>query len=149
MSVPVSVRTPHFALDTIINQAEAIKGQVARVRNLSALGDSPRTAYNELQRHLQRALDVWDANTSVPGLKEYAIGQYPATLDIVAEFVATRAAAIALQLWIFNNMPRHTPSGAPLLYTDNLKGQLSVLMFTSAQTADFRIEADAFLATIS
>jgi len=85
----------------------------------------------------------------VPGLAEYAKTQYDdAALDIAAEYTAMRDAAIALRDWIHTNMPADAGSGAVLLESLNADGSLSPLTVSSAASAGFRTEADAFIATI-
>lgn len=150
MAFPASTVTAEQAWNGIRDRAVRLKSQVQTIRDSSAAGDTGRTSYIGLQRSLDRAVSTWNAFASVPGLQAYARDQIDdATLDLAAEFVAMRDAAIALRNWIFANMPRDAGTGAVLLHTVGQDGAQIELTVTAAQTAGFRSAADVFLLTIN
>lgn len=148
MAFPASSSTTFEALSQIKATAVRIRDQVTNLRNISAAGTASRPSFVNLQKQLNRAIVLWDLYSSTPGLSQYAKDQHgDQVLDIVAEYTAMRAAAVSLRDWIFNNMPK--TGSSPLLYNLNADGTLTELTFTSSQTAAFRTECDALIATIS
>lgn len=150
MAYPASQQTLKDALAAINGMAIRVKGLTQNVRDETAAGPTARRKFVALQRNLQIAIDAWDTNAPTPGLAAYAQAQYDDnTLDIVAEYTAMKAAAQALQAWIFANLPTDAGSGAALLEVYDAQGNPTDLTVTTAQTAGFRTEADVFIATIS
>jgi len=66
----------------------------------------------------------------------------------VSEYTAMRTEALALRDWIFTNIPRDPGTGAVLISTVDEGGNEVPLVVTSGQSATFRAQADAFIATI-
>ena len=149
MAFPASTITQSTAWASITGAALRIKSQVETLRNLSAAGDTGRTSYVALQRQLDNTVENWNTASAVPGLEAYARDQInDQALNLTAEFIAMRNAALALRDWIFNNIPTDSGSGAALLRTVGADGEMIELTFTTGQTAGFRTQADAFVATI-
>ena len=150
MAWPASQKTLRDALDSTNNVANRVKSEVLALRNLSAAGPVVRNRFRALQLSLDRAIDTWDENAALPGIVAYARAQFDLPLlDVPAEFNTMRAGAVALRDWIHANYSTDTPgSGADLSHTTDAEGNKVDLTFSSAQLAGFRVEADAFLATI-
>ena len=149
MAYPASQQTLQDALEGIAREASRIKFMAQSLRSKSATSDTPRRDFTNFQKHVDSSIDRWQTLGSVPGLAAYAQEQYgDGSLDIVAEYMAMRNAAIALRDWIFSNIPRDAGSGAVLLEQIDQNGNIIDLTVTPAQSAGFRTEADAFIATI-
>lgn len=147
MAFPASQLTLEDARYNIKHASLKLKPVVVDLRDKSAAGSTGATSYTGLQKLITQTIDRWDEAAAVPGLAQYAKDQYgDQTLNLVAEYTAMKAAAVSLRLWIFDNIPK--AGNSPLLYDLNLEGTLTELMFSSADTAEFRTEADAFMATI-
>ncbi len=148
MAFPASTITKKQAWETLTGHANAIKGKVQELRDASAAGDTNRFRYVDLQKQIDIVIGLWTTAAAVPNLEEYARDQVDDnTLDLPAEYTAMRTAAIALRLWLFNNIP--TSGGGVVLYSTGLDGLKTPLSFTTAATAGFRTEADTFTASIS
>jgi hypothetical protein len=143
-----ATKLPSVALDDIQKIAVRLRTQVKSLRDASALADTNRAGYVELQRLITNAIVQWDAVTGTPGLSQYAKDQFnDQTLDIVVEYQVMRAAAVTLRDWIYNNIP--TQGTAVLLQSLGADGTLTSLTFTVAQTVQFRIEADTLINMIT
>lgn len=150
MAFPASQQTLAEALSIASAIATKAKGQVQALRNASAAGLTGRHAYLSLQARLSEAIVRWAELAATPGLGPYAQAQYGnASLDIAAEFTAMRNAAIVLRDWVHNNFPKDSGTGAALVYSYTQDGTPTELTFTSAQTAGFRTQADAFISTVA
>lgn len=149
---PAGTITLQAAWISICEIGLRMRGRVLDLRNASAAADTGRTSYRLLQEQLDDAIDDWAetiSNVDVPSLEAFARGQVKDdTLDLQAEYLAMRNAGIALRLKIYDDMPKDPVTGALLLYESNLAGDLIELMFTTAQTAGFRTQADLFIATV-
>lgn len=131
-------------------QATARRMQTAiqQLHDQSAAGNTAVVTYVQMINNIHGAVTLWDSLAATPGLVQYARDQYnDQTLDIVAEFQAMRAAVIGLRNWIFANIPKDA-NDVPLLQTLNADGTLSDRTVTPAQTAGFRTQAQAVLATM-
>jgi hypothetical protein len=150
MAFPTATFPLEEALDQIVGTAIDLKRRITTIRDLSAAGDTARFTYIRLLQTIKESVDIWDKAASTPGIDQYAKDQFSDPgLDIVAEYTAMKNAAVSLQNWIFTALPTDAGSGAVLLNTVNVNGELGELTFTSAQTQGFRTEADAFIATIN
>ena len=148
MTFPASQQTLEDALANVRHTAMKIRAHVLSVRTNSATNSLPRTAFVDVQKRVQDAIDRWDEAATVQGLAQYAQTQYSNNnLDIVLEYQQMRAAAISLRDWVFNNIPT-SASGAAELQTPTQSGELQDILVTPAQSAGFRTQADAFIATI-
>lgn len=147
MAFPASQQRLADALAVISSGALALKNQVQRLRDDSAAGDTNRDRYVGLMRAITDNTTRWQQAAGVGGLAEYAQDQYDnVSLDVAAEYLAMRTAALALRDWIFANIPMSGQT--PLTYNLLSDGTQVPLTFTSAQTAGFRTEADAFIGTV-
>lgn len=128
-------------LDRVLAKATI---RVQRLRDLSAAGDTGKTEYAELQRLLNVDLtdlnDVITAAQTVTGMVQYVRDEKDDANFAAADIIAVRDAMQTLETWIETNL-----TGG---FYDNSQGQLVERTLTSAQTAGFRTEADAFLATV-
>jgi len=150
MAFPASQGTLASSLQEASNIAVRLKGLAQQVRTASAAGDTGRSIYLTLQARLAEGAARWAQIGAVPGIAAYAQEQYGnGSLDVVAEFTTMRNAVLALRDWIFNNFPKDGGSSAALVFVYNVDGVPSELTFTSVQTIQFRVEADAFIATVS
>ena len=149
MAYPASTQTLHDTLGRVNRTALTTQRQVQQLRNDSAAGDTIRQRYIDLQRTLDQAIKEWNKAASVPGIEAYARDQLQnQTLDLATEFSAMVTAATNLRDWINTNFPRDATTGAVLLKTVDTAGTETPLVFTTAQTAGFRTQADAFIATV-
>lgn len=149
MSFPASQNTLASALAEASSIATRLKFLASSLRAASAAGVTGRTAYLNLQARLAEGITKWASLAATPGLAAYAQAQYGNPgLDIAAEFTTMRNAAITLRDWVHTNFPKDAGSGAALVYTYTQDGVPTELTFTSAVTAGFRTQADAFTATI-
>ena len=148
MTFPANTLSLATALSRATTHARRTKDSVTSLRNASAAGPTGRRIYLELQKQLDTAINEWATLMSIPGLAAYAQNEYGAGLNIATEFVAMRNAAITLRDWINSNFPRDAGTGAVLIYTVNSNGDFTELTLTSAQTAGFRTQCDAYIATI-
>lgn len=150
MTFPASTITTSEAWDSIRKQAVRLKAYVQNMRDKTATGDVERQRFIDLQRFLDSSVDTWDSLTATPGLQAYVRDQVDnQTLDVAAEYLAMRTAAIALRDWIFAAIPTDAGSGAALLFIVDSEGNQQDIMVTTAQSATFRTEADTLLATIA
>jgi hypothetical protein len=149
MAFPASTETKERAWKALRAAAVRIEAAVQSLYDQSLAGPTSREGYLNLQRQLSESLDIWALAAGVPGLQAYARDQVDnPTLDLVAEYIAMRDAAIGLRVWIFNNIPRDAGSGAVLTHTISLEGVRSDLMVSSAAVGPFRQQADTLLAAI-
>ena len=145
MTFPASTVTLEQAWSLVRTIANKAKTAATNLSAESAAGDTVRERYVTLRNQLQSAIDNWDTLSATPGLQAYARDQINnPLLDLAAEFLAMRNAAVTLRDWIDVNLPTGT-GGAVLV--EQIDG--TPLTFTSVQTAQFRTEANAFTATIS
>lgn len=150
MAFPASQQTVEDALKNIRSTAIRARDESQSLSDRSAAGNVPRADFITLQRRLQHAINIWDANQAVPGLVQYARDQYDdQALNIGTEYTAMRAAAISLRDWVFNNIPTDSGSGAVLLETIDNAGVSTAIQVTPGQSATFRTEVAAFVATVS
>lgn len=84
---------------------------------------------------MPQAVAIWDAAKDLPGMPDYAKEQSdnPA-YDVVAEFTAMRAAAMAVSQWVFDNFPK-SAGGFIEKQTYETNFTITEVTFTSAQTA--------------
>ena len=153
MAFPATSTTNHDAWLEITRTAQNIKDRVQSLRDLSASSSVPRQFFIQQQAALTEALNSWSAIIAASdnaALQEYARGQVnDPTLNIVAEYVAMRDAAIDLRQWIFDNMPKDAGTGAALTFTTTLEGTTAPITVSTVQSQVYRDKADVFLATIS
>lgn len=150
MAWPASQQTLSDALMRGNRTALTIKNDVMSIRNASVSSDITRRTFVTLQRQLTSAIDIFNEIKNVPGILAFAREQYDdPTLDVGTEFNAMVSAAENLRDWIFANFPTDSGSGAILAETVDSLGNITQLVFTSAQLDAFRIQADIFLGTIS
>lgn len=149
MSWPASQATVAEKFQQVNSQARSIRRQVRSLRTLTANGSVARSNFVNLLNRLDDAIVVWSEAATVSGLATYARDQFAdPSIDVVAEFQAMVQAAQDLKTWIINAFPKDAGSGAWLLETVDASGERIDLLFTTQQTASFRTQADAFLATI-
>lgn len=153
MAFPASTASIEEAWRDLRNQALAIEAKTQTLRDESAAGPTKRTRYRGLQKQVTDAIDAWDAiiaEVTAAELETYARTQpnISPTFDFNTEYTAMKTAAESLRTWIHANIPTHTGTGADLVFVYDANGVASELTFTTAQTADFRTECDAFVASI-
>jgi len=149
MAFPASLSILQTEFSQALYTASALKQNAQGLRNASAAGPVTRGAVLELWRQLGAALVIWNRAATTPGMAQYAMDQFDnQSLDIAAEFTAMLAAADSLRGWINTNFPRNG-SGALLLETADANGVRSNMTFTTLELADFRTQADSFIATIN
>ena len=148
MAFPASTQTLEDALAATRRTATKIKGMTQSLRNRSEVENIPRMDFVRLQQALQQSVDIWDQAATVTGIATYAQEQYTDSgLDLATEYTAMRSTALSLRDWIYNAVPE-AASGAAELQILNTSGVLTDLTVSPAQSAGFRTEADAFIATI-
>lgn len=148
MAWPASTQSLDNAFTVSNNTANQLKSQTQSVRNNSVSNDTLRSNLISLQRNLDRGVDRWAIAKALPGIVDYVRDQFnDPTMDVATEFNAMVNAATDLRDWIHANMPTGA-GGAVLERSVNVDGTYTDLVFTSAQLADFRTEADTFIAAI-
>ena len=147
MAFPATQITLEAAWSKIRARAVKIKANTQALVDASAAGDTQRSAYVSLMQLLTQTIDDWAGAASTPGLQPYARDQVSdPTLDLQAEYLAMRTAAISLRDWIGANLPK---SGDALLeYSIDSLGNRTALTLTTAQTAGFRSQAQNLLNSI-
>lgn len=136
------------AFNGVLGNMVRITNRVDELSTASLGGDTNRFHYIELLQTLRSASAVFTQALTVPGFNAVAQFFYGDSRNYITELTAVRDAADALADWIVTNFPTDAGSGAWLVFTYNSNGVQSSLVFTSAQTASFRTQADAFLATM-
>lgn len=150
MAWPASQQTLYNGLLETNRIALTIKNDVMSIRNASVSSDINRRTFINLQRQLTNAISRFNEIKNIPGILQYVRDQYDnPTLDVGTEFNAMVNSATNLRNWIYNNFPIDSGSGAILSETVDLDGNITSLVFTSAQLTSFRVQADIFLGTIS
>lgn len=146
MGFPASTLTLQKAWEDFQSQALKAKTLSQNLRDESLAGDTARVRYYDLSQSLNDILARWVwllANTT--GLQAYARQQVENdTLDLNAEYITMRNAVTSLRNWIIANIPSDAGSGAALLRLPDGTD----IMVTTAQSAGFRTEADAVIASI-
>ena len=134
MAWPAYLWTQRQALDTVNQVADRAYRHVKSIRDVSASGDTLRTQFESLVEGLNNHILMLGKARQVQGIAAYAQAQFAqvTSLDPITEFVAMENAMTALRDWIQTRL-------------DNNPG---VASFNTGQTAQFRTNADAFLATI-
>ena len=134
MSWPAYLWTQQAPLGTVNRVADRAYRHVKSIRDVSAAGDTLRTQFEALVEALNNHLALLGKARQVPGIAAYAQAQLEQVvgLDPVAEFQAMESTMVALRDWMQTRL-------------DNNPG---VSSFNTGQTAQFRTNADAFLATI-
>lgn len=142
-----AIELPSEALPIMNRAARSLRAAVKKLRDASEAGDTERLEYVHLMQQITNAMSVWDAHKDVQGLAKYAKDQNDdVQLDVVAEYANMRSLAVALRAWVDANLPKS--GDFVLLQTLSTTGNLTSGVFTSAQTAVFRTEADALIAAI-
>jgi hypothetical protein len=152
MTWPISTINLAKAWEAANRAADQTNAQVKSLRDHSVSNDTLRSSLVSLQRNLSFAIDTWTTVKSVSGIGDYAMsqvqGNWASVAEVATDFNAMISAATSIRDWIYNNMPKDASTGAILDQAVDADGNLVDLVFTSAQLADFRTEADAFLDTI-
>lgn len=149
MAYPASHELLDRALQRSNNLALNLQDDATRLRDESALGDTQRVRYVDLMVHLKAAVVYWNQVKALPGIAAFASDVFgDPTLDVAAEFTAMVSAADALAAWLYNNVPKDVGTDAQLERAVQTDGSIVYLTFTSVQTAGFRTQVDAFVATI-
>jgi hypothetical protein len=150
MAFPASLSTTQRAFEQALFTATALRQNTLGLRNASEVGPVSRAAVVELWRQLGAAINIWNDAAGVPGIGQYARDQLSnQSIDIAVEFTNMVSAANTLIGWLNTNFPRDPATQAILVETISPTGVRTNLTFTSAQLAQFRVQADAFIATIS
>lgn len=130
-------------------EARRVTAKSASLKAASLAGDVPRPDLIAYMGQLNKAVGVWNAARSTPGIAVYAQDQLGSpTLDVGAEFTAMMNATTTLRDWIFTNFPKDA-GGAWLVHSYSNAGIQTALVFTTAQLAQFRNHIDTLIATIS
>ncbi len=132
-------------------QTEAIrvKAFATQARNALLAGTVSANAIIQIMSNLKSTVEVWDSVSSVPGIAQYARDQEDdQTYDVVAEFTAMRAEAVASRDWIITNFPT---SAGGFIEKDTLEadGAITVRQFTTAQTTGLQTALADLIAAIA
>lgn len=140
MAWPASTFALQTILDSVDGHAVNLKAAAQRIATDSASAGSDRDTLLRFAQLLSAGIDQWDAAAAVPELAAFAkTAKRDQAIDVAAEFVAMRAAAVSLRDWIVANVP------AP---TIGARGYYENQVFTVAQTGPLRTRIAAFTATI-
>ena len=122
------------------------RGAIHQLNQQSAAGATVRARYTDLRILIQQTLDAWAATLAATGgLQGYVRDQIgDQTIDLQARYISARDALITLRDWIDANIP--TGAGGAVLER-TVDG--TQLQFTTAQTAQFRVEAAAAITGIT
>lgn len=149
MALPVTDKQLSIALADLMGSAASIKTATTTLRDESIAGNVPRKRFIDFMARLDRTAALVSSYSSVLGLLQYARDQYGnQTLDIVADFVAYRNAALALRDWISSVFPKDAGTGAWLVSEFQNDGTEVLLEFTPAQLSGFVTNCDTLLATM-
>lgn len=150
MAVPITQQPVADALTIALRTVRTLRSYVHRLRTASAAGPVERHQLIDALKTLRSGIAQLTQVSVVPGIAAYARAQFdnPA-LDIVAECRALSTAATAMADWIVANFPKHSGSGAWLVFAYDSNGIAVPLTFTSEDLASFRAHADAFLAMVA
>ena len=143
MAFPAFQKTKRQSHTAMIANARKIHGTVSGLRVKSLVGPTAIREYAQLQKALTGAIDAWVEHRATSGIQAYARNQWDNTIDWPTEVTAMMGAAISLRAWI------HTNAAGESLVTRDANGVATDRTWTTAETAGFVTEADAFLLTIS
>lgn len=147
----MAFRTDGLAKAYSRGQTQAIQCKTVAQSASAALAadNQSANAIIQLLSQMKSFIETFDAVAATPGLAAYAQEQEndPA-YDVVAEFNAMRAAAVAVRDWIITNFPT-SAGGFIEKDTLNADGSITVRQFTPAQTVGLVAALDALVATIA
>ena len=127
-----------------------IKERTQDLRDRSAVGDLDRRFIFSHHQKLIEAINIFNTAKATPGIVQYAQDQFnDPTLDVTAEYTAMLDAATSMATWVVNNFPTDATTDALLMQKFGVGGVAEPLVFTTAQLAGWRTEADALIATIN
>jgi hypothetical protein len=137
-----------LVLEDIDRRAVNVKGYCTRTRDLAAAGNVPSTTILDVLVRLIQDKAALQAAAGTPGIADFARDQKgDQGLDVVAEFTTMVSAMDGASGWITTNFPKDG-SGILLAQTFGATGPID-RQFTPAQTAGFRTQLDAVIATIA
>ena len=148
MAFPASVQTQADALAELRRFVIQMK-QRAENRSAALNAGNVSGAYIiAMLEDLKYAITLFNATQSVSGISGYAQDQYSDPgLDIAAEFLSMKNAAIAARDWIIANIPEN--NGYILIRSIDTDGSLIDRQFTPTQTAGLKTLLDTLAATVS
>jgi len=122
------------------------RGAIQQLSQQSLAGSTVRARYVDLRILIEQTLNAWSATlAATQGLQGYVRDQIgDQTVDLQARYVAARDALTALRDWIDTNMPTGGDSAVLERTIDGTQ-----LQFTTAQTAQFRVESAAAITGIT
>lgn len=130
------------------NEALRVKSFATSANNALAAGAVSANAVIQIMSSMKSSIEVWDTVSALPGLVQYARDQEDdQTYDVVAEFLAMKAAAEAVRDWVINNFP--TAAGFIQKDTLELDGAITVRQFTPAQTAGLQTTLATLAAAVA
>lgn len=147
MAYPASEGVRIDAIRRLDLNADRTKQFAQSLRDDSAAGDTDRQRYRDLLEKLTSQIDQIQVATTIAGIGPAINAEKPVFAgtggNAATEALAMRDAAIVLRDWLHTTLQDKNLSGNPAL-----DGTLDVAVFTTAQTATFRTNADAYIATI-
>lgn len=125
----------------------SVRSSVETLSTNSATQDIPRRRFTDLLETLARLSAELQKIIDIGALAvTYAQEQYSdGTLDVAAEYLAVRNAVDALASWISTAIADNTP----ITTYDSATSRVVNEVYTPSQTAGFRTNAAAFIATIA
>ena len=136
------------AWDRARADAASMRFNAVSVRDRGQAGTLLAYEVIQLAQTLADALDQFANSAALPGIAQYAQEQIgDQEIDIIAEFVAMRDAAIATRNWITTNFPQDG-SGYLLFYKFDVNGRILNRTLTTGQVAALIPVLDALIATV-
>jgi hypothetical protein len=122
-------------------------------RDFLAAGNVSANLVIQILQEFKSMIERFTTISAIPGLGAYVQDQEAdGAYNVGAEFTAMRNAAIAVRDRIIAEMPKATaPAGVVgriAIYTLETDGGMTTAVFTSAQTANLRVDLETFIATI-
>ena len=131
------------------NESIRVKAFATQANAALAAGNVSANAVIQIMTNLKSTIEVWDSVSSLSGIAQFAKDQESdQAYDVVAEFTAMRAEAVAARDWVITNFPT---SAGGFIEKDTLQvdGSITVRTFTPAQTAGLQTALADLIAAIA
>lgn len=146
MTYPLSQKTKASVLSDSHNRTRIEYDKVRLLMDDSAAGDTARRRYTVLQESLAESVPRWALFRDHAGMQAYSVNEWANPGDWVANHQALMDEADTLRRWVDASIPVSSTGAAELITVDEF-GQVTDIMFSTADTALFRTLAQAFLDT--
>lgn len=150
MAVPVTQKSKQESFAAIIAAGTKLRSSLQSLSAESAAGDTAIMKFVGAQHNVTTMVQTVNQHRTTAGLQGYARNQFDAGVELAwtADVNAMRSAAIAVRAWLHANIPE-SPGGAVEQKQKDADGNLTDRVWTPAESAGFRTEVTAFLATVT